>query len=941
MEQKPDNAYRAALGCVFGSLCADAAGCFAISSSAADSQHNSEATQQLYGLHSDLTLALAYVLSDSPGVLNLPDVFQHYLHLLNAATPSAGSDRAKFPDKAGLVRNLMRVTPISVWAYRMSDMDLERAVRAEVALTEADPVTQDAFVIYCLCIAALIHTLGDRKEAFERTKKVATARGFHKVLEWIHTAEESRNCDDFADETDGVKAGLIWALSLLRAGYNYDKALAMVLKNKTMVANAGVVGGIIGAAVGFGGVPEQLRQKTMDMISARHTFDAEAHPGKTAMRLVNLIFSSASAKLTIVPIGFIERFFKEAFRHTTQAVAKQGAVWGPKFNCALCKRRGLEFWVGRWVCADCCYECCYGAPRPVSDKSTVEVNRRLKEMEEKEKNWNMLEATRKGTEAEADRRIKALRTEVDDLERKKQAELETSWKRKLQFTTEEADAKLVCKKLAAEVQDLEGKKRDFEALLKAKTMEPKRREDSDDTLKHLMDEIRGLEKQRVSAVQVFDEKPSSTGIEADKRKGELENRKRLVGEIAELVRKKCVAENPQLFAEENERKKQDEKAEESRKKLKLEIEQLDLARRKQAELAEKEKTKLDLDLEEAKKKHYHEIKRIEKLTADAEREESEKKQHFACAEAAWKKQILHLEETERHLQQEVEELMRKKTHLQEEEKFKSPCKSPMDEMRERQSSRSLLQFPSADFEDVKSRSMTGSNTPNSGSGEYTPSRLSLSANTMEAMKKEITLVLNSNQLDEAKGHITVAKDSGKLQWTKMHFVFALDCSGSMRGPRWEAVRCGYKRCLNCLAKMESIIVTTFSFDDKANPHINCRTPAEALRNSGKLPFTGKGTNYAKALEWAISCIEKRDAKFKDYMVCVLFLSDGEGGYPEAAVKRLEQMKSTGTRMLFYTIACSTFEDQDMIRMDKELGGEHYRVGDHSSAEAIFLRIIGA
>lgn len=65
---------------------------------------------------------------------------------------------------------LMKITPLAIWAHRLQDEDLDKAVRAEVSLTHPNERVQEACVCYCLCIKNLIKNKGDRKGAIEAIK---------------------------------------------------------------------------------------------------------------------------------------------------------------------------------------------------------------------------------------------------------------------------------------------------------------------------------------------------------------------------------------------------------------------------------------------------------------------------------------------------------------------------------------------------------------------------------------------------------------------------------------------------------------------------------------------------------------------------------------------------------------------------------------------------
>ena len=164
----------------------------------------------------------------------------------------------------------------------------------------------------------------------------------------------------------------------------------------------------------------------------------------------------------------------------------------------------------------------------------------------------------------------------------------------------------------------------------------------------------------------------------------------------------------------------------------------------------------------------------------------------------------------------------------------------------------------------------------------------------------------------------------------------------MKGLRWNAVKYGYWTCLLQVKRMEEIAITSFAFDDSVVPHVNCVTPAEAITQAKKLPFKGRGTNYPKAVDQIIKYIEDRDPKYKDFLSCVLFLSDGQGGFPDKGIKKLIDLKTAGSKVIFYTIAvmCDASGDLDMSNMTKEIDGDHYKVTDASACKAVFLKILG-
>lgn len=212
----------------------------------------------------------------------------------------------------------------------------------------------------------------------------------------------------------------------------------------------------------------------------------------------------------------------------------------------------------------------------------------------------------------------------------------------------------------------------------------------------------------------------------------------------------------------------------------------------------------------------------------------------------------------------------------------------------------------------------------------------LAAIMQKAFTESIKKVVISKQTEGIEEYRKM-EQNGKASWSRTHFIFILDCSGSMKGARWDAVRIGYDTCLKKIQYMSHVLVSAFSFDIKVNPFCKEKVPTVAIDNSVKIPFTGKGTNYKRALEYAINLMKQ--TKRKDYLTCIMFLSDGLGGYPDEGVKEILQMKEAGRKVLFYTIACETEEEEDMIKLATELGGEHYKVTAAEASRVVFSAIL--
>lgn len=198
-------------------------------------------------------------------------------------------------------------------------------------------------------------------------------------------------------------------------------------------------------------------------------------------------------------------------------------------------------------------------------------------------------------------------------------------------------------------------------------------------------------------------------------------------------------------------------------------------------------------------------------------------------------------------------------------------------------------------------------------------------------------VISSDQVQNIPQH-RAESANGKIVWLKTHFIFMIDCSGSMKGSRWDSVKFGFNACLERLVPMKEVIVTGLTFDNKANLFCRECPPDQAIRQGRDMPFTGTGTNYKRCLEYAMGVITK--TSHVDYLICMILLSDGLGGYPDRVIEELKDLKEQGKKFLFYSVACETEDDGDLMRMATELKGEHFKVESAEGIKKAFTNILG-
>ncbi len=345
--------------------------------------------------------------------------------------------------------------------------------------------------------------------------------------------------------------------------------------------------------------------------------------------------------------------------------------------------------------------------------------------------------------------------------------------------------------------------------------------------------------------------------------------------------------------------------------------------------------------------------RLDKLKKDAEAEEKERKARDQAKKQKEEEERLKLqeevEEAQKKRQRELEQQQKKEAEEAEKKRLAEEEERKKREAEEAEKKRLAEEEErkKREAEEAKAKPVSGPSSPEkspTSSGELSPVKSAvLDVVKLTLLKKAIALIVASKQLELVPEYVEHIAETDKNKWKNTHFFFALDCSGSMKGTRWEAVNKGYSHCLKCLEPMEGVLITTFTFDDMTYPHVKSKPPKAALKEFKRgLPFNAKGTNYARAMDWMVRSTEISQKGFSDKLCCIMFLSDGQGGYPQAAIDKLVEAKKRGDRTLFFTIACVTKEGEDaeMIKMAKEVGGAHYKLSNQEASVAVFVQILG-
>ena len=165
------------------------------------------------------------------------------------------------PSKAN--GSLMRATPLAVWGATRDDAALVAAARDDAQLSHPNPACVDAGVAYVLAIASLIRAPGDAVRALEVASTWARDNACEEVRGWLDDADADRRVP-YSPQDGFVRIAFTHAFRHLRIGTTYVDALRETLAGGGDTdTNACIIGGLVGARWGAGGIPDAMKQAVL------------------------------------------------------------------------------------------------------------------------------------------------------------------------------------------------------------------------------------------------------------------------------------------------------------------------------------------------------------------------------------------------------------------------------------------------------------------------------------------------------------------------------------------------------------------------------------------------------------------------------------------------------------------------------------------------------
>jgi ADP-ribosylglycohydrolase len=154
--------------------------------------------------------------------------------------------------------SLMRIAPLGVWGYRLSEDALVEAACWDSKLTHPNPTCQHVCATYCVAIRHLcLHphdALGAIDSALERSSWLAN----DEVASWLNDALSEVD-PGYHPHSGFVRYGFTHAFRHLKLQSTYETAVQeTLLGGGDTDTNAFIVGGLIGALHGSGGIPAEM-----------------------------------------------------------------------------------------------------------------------------------------------------------------------------------------------------------------------------------------------------------------------------------------------------------------------------------------------------------------------------------------------------------------------------------------------------------------------------------------------------------------------------------------------------------------------------------------------------------------------------------------------------------------------------------------------------------
>jgi len=164
--------------------------------------------------------------------------------------------------------------------------------RTDCSLTNPSPVCKDAVASYCIAIASLVNTPGNKDVAISRAKNWIASNACDELKQWFEEVENNVS-ESFYPHPGFIKIAWTHAFRHLIAGTRFEEAIQEILAGGGDTdTNACIVGGLLGALWGEAGIPDHMKHPVLECDThcgrVRPDFVSTRQIPKLAEQLLNL-----------------------------------------------------------------------------------------------------------------------------------------------------------------------------------------------------------------------------------------------------------------------------------------------------------------------------------------------------------------------------------------------------------------------------------------------------------------------------------------------------------------------------------------------------------------------------------------------------------------------------------------------------------------------------
>jgi len=172
-----------------------------------------------------------------------------------------------------------------------------------------------------------------------------------------------------------------------------------------------------------------------------------------------------------------------------------------------------------------------------------------------------------------------------------------------------------------------------------------------------------------------------------------------------------------------------------------------------------------------------------------------------------------------------------------------------------------------------------------------------------------------------------------------YYIMVIDSSKSMEGDKWKELLEALEGTLGQILKMNpknKVAIVNFSSD----AFVEYEGVTADKINVSDLAFQNENTNFRQALIEVIKIIKKYLMKGLKQPYSIIFLSDGDGNYPEGQISELKKLKSTlGPENFEFTGLKFQCTSDSIDRMCQALDGKDVFAADGSQLKAAFYEVV--